>query len=246
MQTINNPIISVTDVATDSITIHVDNFGQTQNEQARDLTLYINNNLDVAAAPVAVKKFIKGQSVHVLKSLFVDTEYYIFVKNNLDQISNTVSATTTQPVTPTPTPSGTSGPTPTPTPTPTPDNIAPPSLDSWFTSLSTFNLFDGTYFSIGYLNEDTNVTVCRYNNSNVSLSSVNLATTLISVTSGIEVKTNYPIDRTLFWIGGFSDIVTDNNPEDSIIVELPINGYTSSVASLNNGFAASGIVLSEY
>ena len=243
MKNVINPIISVLGVATDSIEILVNTFGQNQNREAQDLTIYINNNSDVFVSPVAIKRIVKNQNLNILKSLFSNTEYYIFAKNNLGQISNIVTVTTSLPLTPTPTPSETSQPTPTPTPTPTFADLPPPSLDSWFTALSTFNLFDGSYFSIGYINESDHVSICRYNNSNVSISSVNLATTLISVTSGIEVITNYPIDKTLFWIGGFSDYITDNNAEDSILVELPINGYTSSSTDLNGGFAASGAVL---
>jgi hypothetical protein len=248
MQSVINPIISVSDVTTDSVILNINEFGQTQTSSSRDLTIYINNNSDVFNAPVAVKKTINGQTLHVLKSLFANTEYYIFVKNNLNQISNIVTVTTSIPVTPTPTPSSTSEPTPTPTPTPTFADLPAPSLDSWFTVLSTFNLFDGSYFSIGTVNDDQsgNISVCRYDNSHILESNVNRYNTVISLASGIEVKTNYPEDKTLFWIGGFSDFVTDNNTEDSIFVELPINGYTSPINAINDGFAGGGVVLDEY
>jgi hypothetical protein len=247
MQPNINPIISVTDVTSNSITININEFGQTQTEKSRDLTIYINTNLDVFASPVTVKKIIKGQTVYVLNSLFANTEYYIFAKNNLNTLSNIVTVTTSEPV-PTPTPTETSQPTPTPTPTPTFVDLSAPSLSSWFTSLSTFNLFDGTYFSIGTVNDDQsgNISVCRYDINHVLQEDVNRYNTFISLASGIEVKTNYPTDKTLFWIGGFSDLVTDNNAEDSIFVELPINDYTSPVTNLNDGFAAGGVVLTGY
>jgi hypothetical protein len=240
-----NPIIKVIETNSNSIKIFIQDFGQTQNAQARDLTIYINNNPDVFSSPINVKRTVKGQIIHELKSLFSNTEYYIFAKNNLNQISNIVTVTTSIPVTPTPTPSESSQPTPTPTPTPTFADLPAPSLESWFTALSTFNLFDGSYFSIGYKNDNVDyVTACRYDNSHVLLENTDWVDTTISLNSAIEVKTNYPQDKTLFWIGGFNDYsYIDNNPEDSILIELPINGYASPTTDLNNGFANNGDVL---
>jgi len=283
---IQPPSISISNVTTNSVDLNINNFGRNSVLLANIAYIYVADNSNVFFFPIN-RAVMRGQTINRITGLLPNKTYFFGVRNNLNQISNIISATTqgvvvtptpsstrrpsttvgvtptvtpTRPsttvgVTPTNTPtrpSTTIGVTPTVTPTrpsPTP-TIVIPSISSWFTSLSTFDLRDGSFFTIGYSNNNiNNISICRYDDFRVLPSNVVKFDTNIYVNtqntnpsfrpiSTVNVKTNYPSDVTLFWIGGFGA----TNTEESILISLPVK-YNAPLTSINNGVAKNNITL---
>lgn len=111
------PSISVSNITNNSALLTILNFGQSITTAASNATIYVGTNPNENLDPT-IRTVVKGQIKNIITSLSANTTYYFGIKNNLNQFSNVVSATTIS-VTPTPTATVTVTPTKTKTPTPT-------------------------------------------------------------------------------------------------------------------------------
>jgi hypothetical protein len=109
------PIITISSVTPNSITISISSYGQNQNTLGSNLRLFKNNNPSVFGTAVFAA-IQKPQSTFTFTGLNPYTIYFFGAANNISQFSNIVSATT---IAPSPTPTVTISRTPKTTPTPT-------------------------------------------------------------------------------------------------------------------------------